>query len=202
MVFNDSFSTVPGNGSNIIDTSAKLRLATGRWNPESSAKGGAIDIVLFHDPKIEPTHLTMPPPDKVVRNRELLGAPPLKEVVFQSDQCREIAKITVDIDQFKDEVALIYNGGREPTFRYTARLIEMARAGVVSEHPWETVGYILKSMPKIPLWHENYAAQWGATHISVYVERMLADELARIVGFPTPNGDGDLVKIASRKVAA
>ncbi|MFV0294635.1 MAG: hypothetical protein ACK5JT_00755 [Hyphomicrobiaceae bacterium] len=202
MKFDNNFVPVPAGRSNIIDADLQIRMATGRWNPESSAKGGSVDIVLFHDPEILPDRLTMSPPEKVVRNRELLGAPPISQVVFQSDHCSEIAKLTIDIDRQDGEVALIHRGGRDPSFKYIARLIELAQKGRVSEHPWKTIRYILEALPLMPLWEDEYAKQWGAKRIGVYISRPLAEELSKLAGVPAPIGESDLVQIASREIAA
>jgi len=202
MAFGDNFVQVPAGRSTLIDPTLKIRLATGRWNPESSALGGSVDVALFHDPEIVPGRLTMPPSDKIKRNREMLGAPPLAEVVFQSDRCKEIAKTSVDVEQIDDEVALICRAGSEPTFKYTAKLIEMANIDAISEHPWQIIRYMLESIPSMPLWVDEFAAKWGSKRISLYVDRRLAEELSTFANFHIGPDEGDLVRISTLDIAA
>ncbi len=110
--------------------------------------------------------------------------------------------MVLDVDQIGNEVALIYRGGQEPTFRYVARLIETAAAGPISEHSWLTIRLLLESVPLIPLWRKDYAEKWGSNRISVYIARGAAEELVQFANLPPVSGDGELVRIASVEVAA
>lgn len=209
MQFEDNFVPVPvGTWATIMDPVLKLRLKTGRWNPESAARGGTIEIKLNHDPEILPGRLTMPPSENRQKRRLALGNPALTEVAFESDKSVEICTMGVDIHDRNQEIALTMGEGDravwqdDPTFRYNARLIEMADRDVVSAQPWPTLLYMLKSIPLIPFFEHEYAAGWSSKRVSLYVSRPLARELAQFAGFQMSEGDDELVRISSREIVA
>lgn len=197
MFFENNFVPVGvGNGATMLDPVLKLRLSLGRWNPESAARGGTTDIILYYDPEIRPDRLTMPVSAKHKILLDMLGAN-IQVEVFRSPQSKQIVKIIADINEGDDEVALVHGGGSDPTFRYKARLIEMAVHNELGEKPWQTLLYMLKSIPLIPHWQTEYALPWGVKRVSFYVKRPLALELARYTDFQLPDSDDELVRISS-----
>lgn len=203
MVFDNNFEPVPvGDGGTLVDAVTKLRLSHGRWTPESAAQGGTIEIDLSHDPAIEPGRLTMPPSARDLKYQAMLNGPPLAEVIFRSAQSQQIAKLIIDIENWGEEVALVAEGGRDPTLEVKADLIRMAQCEVVSEHPWATLRYMFESIPLMPLWQSKYAAAWGARRVGIYVPRAVALELFEHTGLAMLGGDDALVRIASRGIGA
>lgn len=202
MIFANNFVPVPvGSGGTLIDAVLKLRLSQGRWTPESAAQGGTIDIDLNHDPAIKPERLTMPPSQQDLKYQAMLKGPPLTEVIFRSPESQQIAKLIIDIEKWDEEVALIYEGGRDPSIAVDARLIQKAQCGIVSEYPWATLRYMIESIPLMPVWQSNYAASWGARRISIYVPRAVALELVQHAEFEMPDNNA-LVRIAMRDIGA
>ena len=208
MRFDDNFVCVPGIPATIIDPTLKLRLTTGRWNPESASKGGTIEIHLFHDPEIEPDCLTMPPSVEFDRLYAMLGNPPLKEVAFASAHSMNILDTSIDIGKQGEEITLICGAGVgegddiDMSFRYAVRLIEMSDRDVVSEYPWATLLYALTSIPKLPLWESEYAARWKSKCVNLYAPHKLALELEQNAGFSMPPGGGKFIKISGRQFVA
>lgn len=131
----------------------------------------------------------------------MLNGPPLTEVIFRSSESQQIAKLIIDIEKWDEEVALIYNEGRDPTLKVEADLIKMAQCDVISRHPWATLRYMIELMPLMPVWQSDYAASWGARRIGIYVPRAVALELVEYAEFEMPD-DNALVRIARRDISA
>lgn len=203
MVFEDNFvKPAVGRGHSLIDPVLKLRLSTGRWEPESRGRGGSISIHLYHDPEIEAGRLTMPMPEPRRRIFEMAGnkGDP-GEVVFESDNSRQIATIILDIDEWDGEITLIDYGSSEPTYKTLIFLIRKAECDVVSAMPWETLVYMLRSIPKMSYWTSEYARKWNSRRISLYVNRPCALELANFAGLEIPSSKPELVLIGSQEIA-
>jgi hypothetical protein len=203
MVFEDNFvKPAVGRGHSLIDPVLKLRLSIGRWEPESRGRGGSISIHLYQDPEIEAGRLTMPMPEPRRRMFEMAGnkGDP-GEVVFVSENSRQIATIILDIDEWDGEIALIDYGSSQPTYKKLISLIKKAECGMVSELPWQTLLYMLKSIPEMPYWKSEYANRWNSRRISLYVNRPCALELANFAGLEIPSGEPEFVLVGSREIA-
>ena len=197
MAIEDNF--VPVLPTVLIDPVLKLRLEQGRWNPESSARGGAQDIHLSYDPEIRAGRLTMPIPPKRRELLEMLG--PLKRdwTVFESENSKRIANIIVDIQDRPGEVRLEFKSTRAD-IHTMSELISRQEIKDISNRPYEILLYMFQSVIVMPDWAEKFCTPWRKSSISFCASSDIADELSTRTGARfEPCGTG-LAKIADRQV--
>jgi hypothetical protein len=186
----------------LLDPDLKVRISTGRWEPEGG-RGGSIYVEMHYDPELRPDRLTMPTPATLVESMEMFGNPAPSEVVFKSPVSRKVAELIFDVESIDDEIALLHPGpAMRPSFGSLATLIARADAGPLSEHPYAALLYMVEAVPMLPIWERDYGKDWGAKWVSVYIHKTLAAELAREAELSNLTERGDLVRIARRKIKA
>lgn len=200
MRFAHHFARLPWAAGILVDPVLKVRISTGRWEPEGG-QGGSTRLEMHYDPELRADRLTMPPPAKLVENLKIFGSDPPSEVVFESASSRKIAELIFDIDNLDGEVALnLSPPASNPSFDSMASLIAGSDAGRLSEDPYAALLYMLEATPMLPIWERDYGKEWGARSVSVYVLMALAAELlgdAELFGLPHQR---DLVRIARREI--
>jgi len=198
--FAHHFAPLPWAAGSLVDPDLKVRISTGRWEPDGG-QGGSIWLEMHYDPELRADRLTMPPPAKLVENLKIFGNDPPSEVVFESAFSRKIAELIFDIDNVDGEVALIHSApASNLSFGPMASLIVRSDAARLSEHPYGALLYMLEAAPMLPIWEREYGKEWGARSVSVYVLKALAAELvgdAELSGLPRKH---DLVRIAWREI--
>src|SRR5688572_11726759 len=177
----------------LIDPVLKLRLEQGRWTPESSARGGSIDIDLAYDPQIHRDQLTMPIPEKRRKLLEMLGPIGRDWTVFESNQSKRIAQIFLDIHSGDVDVRLqLPRSTRStPTIQGEAKLLAREVGDELGNNPYEVLLYMFQSTILMGDWAETYAMPWGKSSISFYTNAEVAEELTAHTGLRFERtGDG------------
>jgi hypothetical protein len=108
-----------------------------------------------------------------------------------------------NIDSIDDEIALLHPGPAiRGSFTSLASLIARADAGILSEHPWAALLYMVEAAPVLPAWERDYGKDWGASWVSVYLDKDLAAELLPGADLSHSKEKPGLVQIARRQIAA
>lgn len=183
----------------LVDPALKLRLEQGRWNPESSARGGSIDMHLSLDPEIRADRLTMPIPEVRRKLLEMLGPVARDWTVFESNASRRIAEILVDIHDRDDELRLEFRNDAS-SLDGIALLLALQTAGHLSADPNEVLLYMFRSVILMEDWDERYAIPWGKRSISFCTSPDVAEKLAAETGATFERTGDGLAMIASRAV--
>ena len=183
----------------IVDPVLKLRLEQGRWNPESSARGGSIDVHLSLDNEIRADRLTMPIPEVRRKLLEILGPVASDWTVFESNASRRIAEILVDIHNRDDELRLELKN-HASSLDGMALLLSRQTAGHLSADPYEVLLYMFRSVILIEDWDESYAIPWGKRAISFCTSPDVAEKLAAETGATFERTRDGLAMIAARAV--
>ena len=198
MVFKDNFMASPhGIGAVMYDAVLKLRLTTGRWNPESVGSGGDIVVQLHHDPDIEAGKFTMPlSPEQQAFKKKWGGGS--TETSFVSEQSASFAEVLAAVHKDGNDISLHCAEGSDNSFKIKKTLLERTERSPLSDHPWGTLLYFLRSIPKLPSWKKEFVQGEGGS-TSLFVPESIALELVEHTDFVMPEGDASWVLISRQE---
>lgn len=157
--------------TDLVDPILKLRVACGRFDIES----GNISLEIYYDPALESDRLTMPMPPTLARiwARHNKGAAP--EVAFESNDCRQITSIILELKLERYEVFLKIRSGNHG-FSYKSKLIEQCGNPSFAGYGYDIILSVIRAAVILPEWKSIYKS---AGKVSLFLDRSLAYELAR-----------------------
>jgi len=135
-----------------MDPEAKLVLTTGRWNPESSLRGGDQAIKMLYDPDMQRENLTEPIPPEELKRLEILGPVQSKwRPRRPSERSRSMFSLLVGIDNAGNDVNLVVTT-YDSTIISQARRFESIDTPELGDDPWRVLAYMLTSIVEFTEW--------------------------------------------------
>ncbi|UDF32051.1 UNVERIFIED_ORG: hypothetical protein LHK14_23735 (plasmid) [Roseateles sp. XES5] len=178
--------------TDLVDPELKLRITNGRFDVDSST----ISIEIFYDPALSRENLTMPMPPILARIWTRHNSGPAPAVVFESGDSHRITSVLLEVREEYDQVKLKVVSDGEG-LSYKAALIEQSGGNSFIAQGYNIVFEIIKSAIILPEWESVYT---DAKKVSIYINRSLAQELARTCGFTFDGFSEDDILVAERGV--
>lgn len=182
----------------LIDSMLKIRMSMGRWDPESAASGGAIEIDLEYDPEIRTDRLTMPIPPEQLQALAILGPVTEREKAFRSASTLRLGSLNFEIESTVDELvlkAIDYPN----SYQNLAHIIRRELNAETEAASSEILAHIVAAVPSFDAWDYNFARPWGKPVISLNYPAGLLAVIPEIGQFPVRGEDG-MIQVSRREV--